>query len=395
MVYCSFLIPVFRGERYITEVITSCLNQNDPDIEVLVSIDSDDDESFNLAKDFKDPRLKIFRGEGRKGMLGNYQFLIENAQGQWISIVGQDDGVLPFAVCELRRISLENSSHEIVVSRRAYANWPSSSKPTEKYRFIYPLDLRTCKIKSASRFLNMAMSGYREYSEGPQLYTGSFVCRKLILRIASLQGGNFFIYPIPDVSSSVSLLSNTGSYIYSPIPLFWIGTSESSTGVAIDALIDARESMESEQFLKESCLGSGSEEMSSVPGRGVFTSFSWYIFEAYELLRKCEMFRSKFKFLLALAALQIENPQQWREAKRESSLKINDLRDIKFLDGCVVSLLKINLSFFRKMRSLNRHVTAIWLKLNGRLYLQRQDIGSKLTFQDISSRIHLNYSKLR
>ena len=59
-------------------------------------------------------------------MRGNYDFLISKAKGSWLTILGQDDAMMPFAISELRRSLEKIPDMSALVSRRAYAFWLAS-----------------------------------------------------------------------------------------------------------------------------------------------------------------------------------------------------------------------------------------------------------------------------
>ena len=187
----SILIPVYNGVPYIRSAITTVINQSDHDFEILVSIDKSSDDSEAIVETFQDPRIKIFSHTQRLGMTENYKFLISQAQGEWITIIGQDDALVPFAISKLRAIAKEFPLHEIITSRRSFAFWPDTQEKHGQFSFIYPIDRRKPRLTSSSRFLKKALSGIREYSEGPQLYTGSFVKKCLIDRIKQKNCGEF------------------------------------------------------------------------------------------------------------------------------------------------------------------------------------------------------------
>jgi hypothetical protein len=56
-------------------------------------------------------------------MARNFDFAISAAQGDWISILGADDGVLPYFFTEVERLTTLFPDAEAFVSRRAYFYW--------------------------------------------------------------------------------------------------------------------------------------------------------------------------------------------------------------------------------------------------------------------------------
>jgi glycosyltransferase involved in cell wall biosynthesis len=307
--FVSVLLPVYHGEKYIHEAITSIINQLDQDFELIISIDSSLDSSESIARKFEssDVRVKVYTHNKRLGMRGNYKFLIEKAKGSWITILGQDDAMMPFAVSELRKSVEKTKKMSALVSTRAYAFWPDTNGDFGRHQFIYPIRENKVKEVSSIDFLVNCLKGKSEYSQGPQLYTGSFISRKLVDQLLSSQNGDLFPYPIPDVSSSASILLTCENFHFSNLPLFIVGTSGGSTGVLIDKSLKSNDTPATIQKLYADSFNGLSEKFDT-PGLGVFSSFSWYMFEAINKVASTDqLLRLNFDPVWALAALRTEN----------------------------------------------------------------------------------------
>jgi len=372
----SVLIPVYNGATYVRSAIATALNQSDTDLEIIVSVDLCSDNSGAIAKSFQDPRLKIFTHTRRLGMTDNYKFLISQAKGEWITIIGQDDALVQFAITKLRMLAEKFPLHEIITSRRSFAFWPDTLRSFGKFSFIYPMDLRKPRLKQSTKFLMNSMSGFREYSEGPQLYTGSFVKRSLIERISLLNKGEFFTYSIPDVSSSINFLLHTSEYIYSPLPLFVVGTSAQSTGIAIDKTVS-----KSDKPAEISQYFSNSNISQTAPGLGLFTSFSWYMYEAYvETIKNHRQIGLRYNQpkirKLALVALRYESKQN-KIYNNQQKFYFNQLRRDFGLSRIELELREFNLMVFKTGSKVFKYLGAIYLFRYQRLILSTDyDVNS-------------------
>jgi glycosyltransferase involved in cell wall biosynthesis len=319
--FVSVLLPVYNGEKYINEAITSIINQLDQDYELIISIDSGSDTSESVARKFEgaNKRVKVFTHTKRLGMRGNYEFLISKSNGSWLTIIGQDDAMMPFAISELRRSFEKVPDMSALVSRRAYAFWPDTNGDFGRHQFIYPIGENRVSEVSSNRFLLNCLKSKSEYSQGPQLYTGSFISRKVVLEFSSKQNGELFPYPIPDVSSSASILLATKNFHYSNLPLFIVGTSGSSTGALIDKSLKSIDASPVIQKLYLEAFNGDSQKFEA-PGLGIFSTFSWYLFEAVSQISSSDQLpRLKFNPTWALAALRVEN--------RKKVSRKNDARD--------------------------------------------------------------------
>jgi len=307
--FLSILIPCYRGSDVVHFAIDSALRQVGDDIEILVS--DDGNESLNALLDrYTDPRLKIFKHQNRLGMQGNFNFLISQAKGDWLTILGQDDAVLPFATDVLRKYAISYPSVEIVTTKRAYMFWPGSK--SSFFRYLVPITARKPKMVESHKFLDNSLRGFVEYSEGPQLYTGSFIKHSLVEEITEINGGTFYTYPIPDVSSAVNLLINSKFFLKSQLPLFLVGTSELSTGSHIEKSLQDGNADLINQLLSESFLGGLSLETS--PGMGMFTDKSFYLYEAWTGLSGFQRHDKYFSW--ALASLRLTATKRCKEKSK-------------------------------------------------------------------------------
>ena len=369
--FVSVLLPVYNGEKYIHEAITSIINQLDQDYELIISIDSGSDSSESVARRFaaSNKRIRVFTHAKRLGMRGNYEFLIAKSTGSWLTIIGQDDAMMPFAISELRRSVEKVPDMAVLVSRRAYAFWPDTNGDFGKNQFIYPIGVNRVSEASSRRFLIDCLKGKSEYSQGPQLYTGSFVSRTVVTEFLSCQNGKLFPYPIPDVSSSASILLAIEYFHFSNLPLFVVGTSGSSTGALIDKRLKGTDAPASIQKLYLESFD-GDREKFKTPGLGVFSSFSWYLFEAVSLIASSDQLsRLDFDASWALAALKVENRQKVRKQDDLKGIFSNLTNE---LSGGRLSLqIKIFIIRCFKFRSLLwKYITGLALYVQCRLILK-------------------------
>ena len=86
-------VPVFNGEKYLVQTLTSLLNQTYQNIEVLVSDNCSTDGTELICLDFesRDSRLKFIRQPSNQGWIANYEYLVANAHGEFFCWCGADD----------------------------------------------------------------------------------------------------------------------------------------------------------------------------------------------------------------------------------------------------------------------------------------------------------------
>jgi len=91
----SVLIPVFNGMPYIREAVESVLNQNFDSWEMVVSDNGSTDDTKNYLRSLNDIRIRIYEQPINLGIMGNLNFLLEQAHAPIAKILGHDDMMLP------------------------------------------------------------------------------------------------------------------------------------------------------------------------------------------------------------------------------------------------------------------------------------------------------------
>ena len=88
----SIIIPVYNGAQYLPNLIEGILNQNNKNIELILVDDGSTDNSYEICEYYRnnDQRVQTIRKENG-GICSARNIGLENATGEWISFVDQDD----------------------------------------------------------------------------------------------------------------------------------------------------------------------------------------------------------------------------------------------------------------------------------------------------------------
>lgn len=89
----SVIIPVYNAEKYLKKCLDSVINQTLPDIEIICVNDCSKDSSLNILKEYslKDERIKIIDCEQNGGESVARNIGIDNASGDYLAFVDNDD----------------------------------------------------------------------------------------------------------------------------------------------------------------------------------------------------------------------------------------------------------------------------------------------------------------
>lgn len=225
----SIVIPTRNREKYLPYAVESVLSTKRSDIELIVSNNYSSDGTATYLSRLNDSRLKVVGPSEVLPMSLHYEFALSQAVGEWVTILGDDDAVMPYLFERLDVLIERFPETSIISSERAYYFW-------EGCEDLYGASVVSYwggpgqSIRSPKKDLLAAIAGMRSCFDLPQVYTSCIVKRALIERIKKDSGERFYQSIIPDMYSTVALCLAEKIYLRVEEPLFWTGTSNSSMG---------------------------------------------------------------------------------------------------------------------------------------------------------------------
>jgi len=97
----SICIPTYNRAHSLRRTLESALDQSGSDVEIIVLDDSSSDETFAVASEYRDARLRIERAAQRLGAAQNFNRCLDVARGKYVKILCDDDVLYPAAVALL------------------------------------------------------------------------------------------------------------------------------------------------------------------------------------------------------------------------------------------------------------------------------------------------------
>lgn len=91
----SILLSVYNDHKNIKKSIDSILSQSYKNIELLVIDDCSTDKTYEILKEIKDSRVRIFRNKDNLGLTKSLNILINESKGQILARQDSDDISLP------------------------------------------------------------------------------------------------------------------------------------------------------------------------------------------------------------------------------------------------------------------------------------------------------------
>jgi len=90
MAKISIIVPIFNSEKYLKKCIDSIINQSLREIEIILINDGSNDNSENIIKEFKDPRI-VYIKQKNKGIGKTRNLGIKKSTGEYLAFVDSDD----------------------------------------------------------------------------------------------------------------------------------------------------------------------------------------------------------------------------------------------------------------------------------------------------------------
>ncbi|MDE5773306.1 MAG: riboflavin biosynthesis protein RibF [Muribaculaceae bacterium] len=93
----TVIIPVYNGEKYLSDTIHSLLCQTAPDWEVIMVDDSSTDNSFSIIGKAaeSDSRIRVYRKENQGFACYGIVYALQRANGEYMQYMSQDDMLSP------------------------------------------------------------------------------------------------------------------------------------------------------------------------------------------------------------------------------------------------------------------------------------------------------------
>ena len=119
----SILIPTYNQPEFFRQALESAINQDYPNIEIIVSDDSTDDRVKNVFDSYKDCERSIkyikhggytHESAGERALL-NMENLLEHAQGEFINILYHDDLIYPDKISTMMDIFMSKIGDKIAI----------------------------------------------------------------------------------------------------------------------------------------------------------------------------------------------------------------------------------------------------------------------------------------
>lgn len=228
--FFSVIIPTRNRYETLRHTMRTVLGQGFQPFELIISDNSDEEflpRKELIADQLMDQRVRYFRTPSLLSMTDSWEFAISKAEGEYLILFGDDDGLVPDALENIAGIIRETGREAVSWSRIEYS-WPER-EPLEVVAnlLVIPYTGKTGLIES-EKYIREIINYEADYRLLPMFYN-SAISRKLIARLKE-KVGRVFNASSPDVFTGYAFAHMLGHFLTIGQPLSINGVSARSNG---------------------------------------------------------------------------------------------------------------------------------------------------------------------
>lgn len=262
----SVIIPLKDRGEYIGPTLRTCMIQDYPNFEVIVSDDCSEDDSVEVIKALakQDHRIKLFAHEKHLGMRDNFEFALNQVDSGFVMALGGDDGLSPGCIWRMYEI-IKETGRQLLAWAPATFCYPEESGGHNIF-YLNRNKTKGVKILKSTDFLNKITKTFNyQIDECPMFYMKGVASMELVNRVKSrTKDGSFYYCPTPDGFSGVVLAGEVDDYAYVDEPLTIVGSTPKSQGKNY-ARTDEKSRKEAQQFFNDNIRRTMHEQLASQP----------------------------------------------------------------------------------------------------------------------------------
>lgn len=246
----SIIIPTKNRQEFAIKAVEQILQINDGRIQIVIQDNSDNEILYDMVSDLNDDiHIKYNHTKGIISFVDNFSLSVSLADGEYVCIIGDDDGVLP-QILDVTKWASANNIDAIKPEQNAVYFWPNSNavgnnKEDNGNLYIHKItgESRMCDpYKEVIKLLNRGGQKYLSL-DMVKLYHG--IVKKECLDNIKTKTGSYFGGLTPDIYISVALSLTVEKVVKLDYPLTISGicnnsgSADSATGKHTGKLEDA------------------------------------------------------------------------------------------------------------------------------------------------------------
>ncbi len=224
----SIVVPTKNRYSYLEPLIQLVLSFQSEEIELVIEDNSDDNSVFlPIIEDNKSDRVKYYYTKESIPVKTNLDNAILHSNGEYVCVIGDDDGVLP-SILECVRWMKRDNIDAIIPTIIAYC-WPDHDENAKKNNGI--LSYQSIDFQPLGELVNpleklndAIQNGFINRGELPIVYHG-IVSRSSLNKVYN-RGKEFSPGPSPDIAAGVALSLVINRFAIVKYPIIISGASQ-------------------------------------------------------------------------------------------------------------------------------------------------------------------------
>ena len=218
----SIVVPTRQRPHTLPHTLATILNQDHDSFEVIVADNASSSETRAVVEAINSPKIQYVRSDSPLTMAANWMRGLAATRGEWITYLGDDDGLMPSA---LQDVEVIIATHAIESVRHWFGlyTWPCADSTGEANMLQVPIGEQVDIV--AGRDALAAMMRAPWTCPIPLPYHG-WISRPVLNRAAA--AGDIFVGEYPDTFAGILLAAHTGHFAHTKTPLSVIGQSATS-----------------------------------------------------------------------------------------------------------------------------------------------------------------------
>jgi len=217
----TLIIPTRNRQHNAIHAIQSAIACDYRKLQIVVADNSDDDSLRGLiAERGWAKHVQYYKTEKTLAMHENWAKGLDLSEGEFVSIIGDDDAIFPDAplVCN---VLLSQRRSQVIVTQCAEYKWPDYPFPGRRNYLSVPMGHKVVYIDALHRLLRDAINHKVDLGTGPGIYRG-FVERNFLEMLKNKRGA-WFVEHQPDLDSGYCTLMYSEGFVVNTRPMFMDG----------------------------------------------------------------------------------------------------------------------------------------------------------------------------
>lgn len=228
----SIVVPTRNRGHLLGNALETLLAQTAADFEIVVTDNASADSTKEVALASGDPRIRYVRSERPLRQHENWDFGVSHAEGEWVTVLGDDDGFVPTALERLAATTMGGSTTPVVWPEVWYYDpafpppWlrPGEANALTVWPFSGAMETRDAASAIDAVFHMVPLS--------PPGFFNALVHRDTIRRVRDrlgyVVGG-----PDPFIASGVAVLTQEPAVVALEVPLTLRGFSDATLSLNV------------------------------------------------------------------------------------------------------------------------------------------------------------------